>query len=55
MKVSHMALLAVAIVGAYVVSSSVYTGSEVGQVIFNKFGKPVGDPVTPAGPKIKVP
>jgi modulator of FtsH protease HflC len=55
MKVSHMALLAVAIVGAYVVSSSVYTVSEVEQVIITQFGKPVGDPVTTAGLKIKVP
>ena len=55
MKVSHMALLAVAIVGVYVVSSSVYTVSEVEQVIITQFGKPVGDPVTTAGLKIKVP
>ena len=55
MKVSHMALLAVAIVGTYVVSSSVYTVSEVEQVIITQFGKPVGDPVTTAGLKIKVP
>ncbi len=55
MKNTHMALLAVAIVGAYVVSSSVYTVSEVEQVIITQFGKPVGDPVTTAGLKIKVP
>jgi len=55
MKASHMALLAVAVVGTYVVSSSVYTVSEVEQVIITQFGKPVGDPVTTAGLKIKVP
>ena len=55
MKISHMALLAFAIVGAYVVSSSVYTVSEVEQVIITQFGKPVGEPVTTAGLKIKVP
>jgi membrane protease subunit HflC len=35
--------------------SSVYTVSEVEQVIVTQFGKPVGEPVTSAGLKLKVP
>lgn len=41
--------------GAYVVMSSVYTVSEVEQVIITQFGKPVGEPVTTAGLKLKAP
>lgn len=55
MKTSHLALLAIAVIGSYLVSSSVYTVSEVEQVIVTQFGKPVGDPVTTAGLKIKMP
>jgi membrane protease subunit HflC len=39
----------------YVLMSSVYTVSEVEQVIITQFGKPVGEPVTEAGLKFKVP
>ena len=39
----------------YVLTSSVYTVSEVEQVIITQFGKPVGAPVTSAGLKVKVP
>ena len=39
----------------YVLTSSVYTVSEVEQVIITQFGKPVGVPVTSAGLKVKVP
>ena len=42
-------------VGVYVLNSSVYTVSEVEQVIITQFGKPVGGPVTTAGLKLKVP
>ena len=35
--------------------SSIYTVSEVEQAIITQFGKPVGDPVTTAGLKVKVP
>ncbi len=35
--------------------SAIYTVSEVEQMIITQFGKPVGDPVTSAGLKIKVP
>jgi membrane protease subunit HflC len=51
----QIALLAVLGVAAYLVMSSFYTVSEVEQMIITQFGKPVGDPVTSAGLKIKVP
>jgi len=54
MKKSIVALVVVGI-GAYLVMSSIYTVSEVEQVIITQFGKPVGDPVTSAGLKVKVP
>ena len=41
--------------GTYIVMSSVYTVSEVQQMIITQFGKPVGTPVTSAGLKFKVP
>jgi len=45
------------IVGAaiFVAMSAIYTVNEVEQVIITQFGKPVGEPVTEAGLKIKVP
>jgi len=42
-------------IGMYVATSSIYTVSEVEQVIITQFGKPVGAPVTAAGLKVKVP
>src|SRR5688572_24713431 len=42
-------------IGAYVLTSSFYTVSEVEQVIITQFGKPVGAPVTTAGLKVKIP
>jgi membrane protease subunit HflC len=42
-------------IGAYVLMSSIYTVSEVEQMIITQFGKPVGDPVTTAGLKVKLP
>ena len=39
----------------YVLMGSVYTVSEVEQVIITQFGKPVGEPVTEAGLKFKIP
>ncbi len=39
----------------YVLMSSIYTVNEVEQVIITQFGKPVGEPVTTAGLKVKVP
>ena len=42
-------------IGAYILMSSLYTVNEIEQVIITQFGKPVGEPVTTAGLKIKVP
>ena len=42
-------------IAAFVLMSAVYTVSEVQQMIITQFGKPVGDPITTAGLKIKVP
>jgi len=50
-----IAILAVVGIGTYVAVSSLYTVSEVEQVIITQFGKPVGEPVTSAGLKLKVP
>jgi len=48
-------LLALLTAAAFVLISSIYTVSEVEQMIITQFGKPVGEPVTTAGLKIKVP
>ena len=47
----------VAVLGlvAYVLMSSIYTVNEVEQVIVTQFGKPIGEPVTTAGLKLKMP
>ncbi len=50
-----VAILVVIFIGAYLVMSSLYAVSEVEQAIITQFGKPVGDPVTTAGLKVKVP
>jgi membrane protease subunit HflC len=52
MQISIIVLL---IIGLFVAKSSVYTVNEVEQMIITQFGKPVGEPVTEAGLKIKVP
>jgi len=54
-KITLIATLVVLGIGAYVAMSSLYTVSEVQQVIITQFGKPVGTPVTSAGLKVKVP
>ncbi|MCB1052603.1 MAG: protease modulator HflC [Acidobacteria bacterium] len=41
--------------GLLVLVNSIYSVDEVEQVIITQFGKPVGDPVTAAGLKMKVP
>ena len=51
-RITTVVLLGIAL---YVLASSVYTVSEVEQVIITQFGKPVGAPVTSAGLKVKVP
>ena len=55
MKARQLVVLVVLGLGIYVAISSLYTVSEVEQVIITQFGKPVGEPVTTAGLKIKVP
>jgi membrane protease subunit HflC len=54
-RFTQVAILAVLAVGAYIVTSSIYTVSEVEQAIITQFGKPVGAPVTTAGLKFKIP
>jgi membrane protease subunit HflC len=54
-KFKRLAILAVLIIGMYVLMSSIYTVSEIEQVIITQFGKPVGEPVTDAGLKVKMP
>jgi membrane protease subunit HflC len=50
-----IAILAVLGAGTFVLMSSLYTVSEVEQAIITQFGEPVGEPVTAAGLKLKVP
>jgi membrane protease subunit HflC len=52
---AQFTLLVVLGVGTYLAMSSLYTVSEVEQVIITQFGKPVGSPVTSAGLKVKMP
>lgn len=54
-RVIRVVALLVFFLGAYVVSSALYTVSEVQQVIITQFGKPVGEPVRTAGLKFKMP
>jgi membrane protease subunit HflC len=54
-NIGKLAILALLAIGAFVLASSVYTVSEVEQMIITQFGKPVGAPVTSAGLKLKVP
>jgi len=49
------ALLAILAAAAFVLISSIYTVNEVEQMIITQFGKPVGEPVTTAGLKMKIP
>ena len=48
-------LLVVLGLGGFLAVNSLYTVNEVEQVIVTQFGKPVGDPVTKAGLKLKIP
>jgi modulator of FtsH protease HflC len=54
-RITQIAIVAVLGIGTYVAISAIYTVSEVEQVIITQFGKPVGDPVTTAGLKVKIP
>ena len=51
-KIGSLVVLGIA---AFVLFSAVYTVNEVQQMIITQFGKPVGEPVTTAGLKIKIP
>ena len=51
----RIALVGLLIIGTYLAASSIYTVSEVEQVIITQFGKPIGEPVTTAGLKLKFP
>jgi membrane protease subunit HflC len=51
----QIAVLAILGIGIAVAMGSIYTVSEVEQVIITQFGKPVGAPVTTAGLKLKLP
>ena len=51
----QIAMLVVLGIVAYLLMSSIYTVNEVEQMIITQFGKPVGEPVTSAGLKVKVP
>src|SRR5882672_6373265 len=53
--ITQVAILAALGVATYVLMSSIYTVSEVEQAIVTQFGMPVGEPVTSAGLKFKVP
>ena len=54
-SIKEIAIVVVLGIGAYVSMGSIYTVSEVEQVIITQFGKPVGAPVTSAGLKFKLP
>jgi membrane protease subunit HflC len=56
MNTSRPFILLIALgVGLYILTSAIYTVNEVEQVIITQFGKPVGEPVTTAGLKVKLP
>jgi len=54
-RIRLVGIVAVLAIGTYLLMSSIYTVSEVEQAIVTQFGRPVGDPVTSAGLKFKVP
>ena len=54
-RIKLAGIVAAVAVGTYLLMSSTYTVSEVEQAIITQFGRPVGDPVTSAGLKFKVP
>ena len=52
LQISSLVIAALIVI---VTGSSLYTVSEVEQMIITQFGKPVGEPVTTAGLKVKLP
>lgn len=55
MKIGMGILTGVVVAAVVTVSSAVYTVGEVEQAIITQFGKPVGEPITSAGLKLKLP
>lgn len=55
MKTGLGILAGIALAAVVTASSAVYTVGEVEQAIITQFGKPVGDPITSAGLKLKLP
>lgn len=51
----QIGFIVVLVIGLFVLKSSIYTVSEVEQMIITQFGKPVGEPITEAGLKVKMP
>ena len=54
-SVKQIIVLVVLFVAGIVLMNSLYTVSEIEQVIITQFGKPVGEPVTKAGLHVKTP
>lgn len=55
MKITQILILLLVAGFLLIVSGALYTVDETKQVIITQFGKPVGDPVTDAGLKFKIP
>ncbi|MBI2994690.1 MAG: protease modulator HflC [Gammaproteobacteria bacterium] len=53
--IRNILLMALALVAAMTLLNSFYTVNEIEQVIITQFGRPVGEPVTTAGLKMKLP
>ena len=49
------ALIFIVLLLGFLLANSLYTVNEAQQVILTQFGKPVGQPITEAGLKLKVP
>lgn len=54
-RIQQTTILMILGIGMFILVSSIYTVSEVEQMIITQFGKPVGAPVTSAGLKLKLP
>jgi membrane protease subunit HflC len=54
-RIAKFVAAAVFALSLYVATNALYTVSEVEQVIVTQFGKPIGDPVTTAGLKFRIP
>jgi membrane protease subunit HflC len=54
-RIAMPALFIFSVAGVVVANGALYTVSEVEQVVITQFGRPVGEPVTEAGLKVKLP